>query len=79
MPSQFEGTSPSTHNIQEFFLNGARRERLPVAVQLMDGSWLDGTTVKSFDRFSVVVEHDGVDQLVFKHAIAYIRPVLSEP
>ncbi len=78
MPHQSEGTAGSAQNIQDLFLNGARRERLAVTIQLMDGSRLDGT-IKSFDRFSVVLEHDGVDQLVFKHAIAHIRPALSAP
>ena len=78
MPSQTEATSAGAQNIQDVFLNGARRERLAVTVQLMDGSRLDGT-IKSFDRFSVVLEHGGVDQLVFKHAIAHIRPALSAP
>ena len=61
------------HNIQDVFLNGARRERLDVAIQLMDGTQFDAR-IKSFDRFAVVVEHDGSDQLIFKHAIVSIRP-----
>lgn len=75
MPNQSEALGIS-HNIQDLFLNGARRERLAVTVQLMDGSRLDGT-IKSFDRFSIVLEYDGADQLIFKHAIAHVRPVLA--
>ena len=60
-------------NVQDVFLNGARRTQLDVAIQLMDGTQLDAR-IKSFDRFAVVVEHDGSDQLIFKHAIASIRP-----
>jgi len=63
-------------NIQEVFLNGARRDRLLVSIVLMDGSRVEAR-IKSFDRFAVVVEHDGVDHLVFKHAIALIRPARS--
>ena len=68
-----DGASASPHNIQDVFLNGARRERLSVTIQLMDGSCLNAT-IKSFDRFAVVVNHAGVDHLIFKHAIALIRP-----
>ena len=62
-----------TQNIQDVFLNGARRTKLDVAIQLLDGRQLDAR-IKSFDRFAVVVEHDGADQLIFKHAIVSIRP-----
>ena len=58
-------------NIQDAFLNFARRERLPVTVYLLDGRQFDAR-IKHFDRFAVVVEVDGADQLVFKHAIATI-------
>ena len=65
--------SSSPHNIQDLFLNGARRERLEVTIQLVTGTQLDAR-IKSFDRFAVVVDHDGFDQLIFKHAIVSIRP-----
>ena len=68
--------SPTSSNIQDLFLNGARRERLAVTLQLMDGSEIDAR-IKSFDRFAVVVEQDGFDRLVFKHAIASIRPAAT--
>ena len=64
-------TAAST--LQEVFLNGARRERLLVNVRLMDGSDVVGRS-KSFDRFALLVELDGVDMLLFKHAIASICP-----
>ena len=59
-------------NIQDVFLNYARREKLSVHVRLMDGTEFEGR-VKNFDRFAVIVEHGGVDHMVFKHAIATIR------
>jgi host factor-I protein len=73
MSSDVSTVASPTHNIQDVFLNGARRERLDVAIRLMDGSLLTAR-IKSFDRFAVVVEYDGADQLIFKHAIMSIRP-----
>ena len=59
-------------NIQDVFLNYARRERLAVAIQLMSGESLEGR-IKNFDRFAVIVEVGGADHMLFKHAIASIR------
>ncbi|HEY3381850.1 MAG TPA: RNA chaperone Hfq [Vicinamibacterales bacterium] len=61
-------TSP---NIQDAFLNHARRDRVPVRFRLVDGSEFEGR-IKNFDRFAVIVEREGTDQLIFKHAIATI-------
>ena len=68
--------SPVSH-LQETFLNGARRERLQVVIRLMDGTEVD-CRIKSFDRFSVLVEHNGADHMLFKHAIALIRPFATD-
>ena len=59
-------------NIQDAFLNFARRDRLSVTIHLMDGRHFDAR-IKNFDKFAVVVEVNGNDQLVFKHAIATIE------
>jgi host factor-I protein len=59
-------------NIQDVFLNFARRDRLAVTMHLMDGRRFDAR-VKNFDKFAIIVEVDGIDQLVFKHAIATIE------
>jgi host factor-I protein len=64
--------APAQPNIQDVFLNYARREKVPVHIRLMDGTDFDGR-VKNFDRFAVIIEHDGADHMVFKHAIASIR------
>jgi len=64
--------SASQPNIQDAFLNYVRRERLAVSIQLMTGERLDGR-IKNFDRFAVIVEIDGADHMLFKHAIASIR------
>ncbi len=64
-------SSSAQPNIQDVFLNYARREKLPVLVRLMDGTEFEGR-IKNFDRFAVIVEVNGADHLVFKHAIATI-------
>ena len=73
MANQGEGQQPLGQSIQDLFLNGARRHQLALTIQLMDGSCVDAT-IKNFDRFSIVVDQGGCDQLIFKHAIAVIRP-----
>ena len=66
-------TAPAAQpNIQDVFLNYARRDRLSVTIHLMDGRHFDAR-IKNFDRFAVIVEVDGFDQLVFKHAITAIE------
>jgi host factor-I protein len=61
-----------TPNIQDMFLNLARREKFSLQIRLMDGSDFEGR-VKNFDKFALIIEHSGADHLVFKHAIASIR------
>lgn len=62
-----------TINIQDVFLNGARRDRLPITMLLMNGFQMRGT-VSAFDSFTVVLETDGKQQLVYKHAISTMIP-----
>ncbi len=64
-------SSSAQPNIQDVFLNYARRDRVSVVIHLLDGRQFDGR-IKNFDRFAVIVEVNGADQLVFKHAIATI-------
>jgi len=66
-----EKAAPSSPNIQDAFLNHARRDRMAVRFRLLDGSEFDGR-IKNFDRFAVIVERDGHDEMIFKHAIATI-------
>ena len=70
--SESRPTSSAQPNIQDVFLNHARRDRTAVIIQLMDGRRLDAV-IKSFDRFAVIVEIDGADHLIFKHASATIE------
>jgi host factor-I protein len=73
MPQSRESRPPASQpNIQDVFLNFARREKLAVQIRLMDGTDVEGR-VKNFDRFAVIVEHSGADHMIFKHAIASIR------
>ena len=58
--------------VQDVFLNSARRERLAVTVHLMTGQSFDAR-IKGFDRYAVVVDADGAEYLLFKHAIAFIE------
>jgi len=67
------GSQPAGQNIQDLFLNGARRNQMLVTIQLVDGVCFD-VTIKSFDRFSIVVDQGGFDRLIFKHAVATISP-----
>jgi host factor-I protein len=70
-PSTEIKAAPTTPNIQDAFLNHARRDRAPVRFRLLDGSEFEGR-IKNFDRFAVIVEREGADQMIFKHAIATI-------
>jgi host factor-I protein len=70
--SEPRSSSAAQPNIQDVFLNHARRDRVTVTIQLMDGRQLEGR-IKNFDRFAVVVDVNGADQLIFKHAIATIE------
>ncbi len=58
-------------NVQDAFLNHARKERLNVIVYLVNGTKLTGR-IKNFDRFAIIMENNGVDQMIFKHAISTI-------
>ncbi|HEY0459142.1 MAG TPA: RNA chaperone Hfq [Pyrinomonadaceae bacterium] len=62
---------PTAQNIQDAFLNSARRDKLSVSINLMNGSTLAGR-IKSFDKFSVLMDSNGQDFLIFKHAISTI-------
>jgi host factor-I protein len=62
---------PTAQNIQDAFLNSARRDKLTVHINLMNGSTLGGR-IKSFDKFSVLMDSNGQDYLIFKHAISTI-------
>ena len=58
-------------NIQDAFLNTVRREKTTVIVYLLNGAKLTGR-IRSFDKFSVLLETGTQEQLIFKHAISTI-------
>jgi host factor-I protein len=58
-------------NVQDAFLNHARRERVNVTIYLVNGAKLSGR-IKNFDRFAIILETNGVDQMLFKHAVSTI-------
>lgn len=58
-------------NIQDGFLNSARKEKLLVTIYLLSGVKLTGR-IRSFDKYSVVLESNNQEQLIFKHAISTV-------
>jgi host factor-I protein len=63
-------------NIQETFLNNARKDKTFLTIYLMSGVKLSGR-IKSFDKYSVILETNNQEQLIFKHAISTV--VVSKP
>ena len=75
------GGDKLAQNIQEAFLNNARKEKTFLTIYLMSGVKLSGR-IKSFDKYSVILETNNQEQLIFKHAISTVvvsRPVYSGP
>jgi len=62
-----------TQNLQDYFLNKARKDKAVVTMFLMNGFQLHGI-VKGFDNFIVVLDSEGKQQLIYKHAISTIVP-----
>ncbi len=60
-----------TQNIQDGFLNSARKEKALVTIYLVSGIKLTGR-IRSFDKYSVVLESHNQEQLIFKHAISTV-------
>lgn len=60
-------------NLQDAFLNQVRKENIPVTIYLVNGFQLKGN-VKGFDNFTVILDFEGKQQMVYKHAISTISP-----
>ena len=61
-------------NLQDLFLLRARQDRVPVTLFLMNGFQMRGT-ITGYDPFVVVLDSDGRQQVIYKHAISTIAPI----
>jgi host factor-I protein len=68
--------SKNLMNLQDSFLNHVRKESLPVVIYLVNGFQIRGL-VRGFDNFTVIIENDGKQQLVYKHAVSTISPAAN--
>jgi len=64
----------STNNLQDIVLNGARKNKIPVTLYLTNGFQLKGN-VTGFDSFTVILNCDGKQMMIYKHAISTITPL----
>jgi host factor-I protein len=63
--------SKPAQNIQDSFLNTARKDKSVITIYLLSGVKLSGR-IRSFDKYSVVLETNNQEQLIFKHAISTV-------
>lgn len=63
-------------NIQDTFLNQIRKESVPVTIYLVNGFQLRGV-VRGFDNFTIILDSEGKQQMVYKHAISTFTPARS--
>ncbi len=63
-----------TQNFQDLFLNQVRKEKLAVTMFLMNGFQLRGI-IRGFDGFTVILDSDGKQQMIYKHAISTVVPL----
>lgn len=70
--------SKTAQNIQDTFLNTVRKDKSQITIYLVSGVKLTGR-IRSFDKYSVLLENNSQEQLIFKHAISTVvsgKPVL---
>jgi host factor-I protein len=63
--------SKPAQNIQDTFLNTVRKDKAPITIYLVSGVKLTGK-IRSFDKYSVLLENNAQEQLIFKHAISTV-------
>lgn len=63
--------SKPAQNIQDTFLNTVRKDKTPITIYLVSGVKLTGK-IRSFDKYSVLLENNSQEQLIFKHAISTV-------
>ena len=61
-------------NLQDLFLTRVRRDRMPVTLFLMNGFQLRGV-ITGYDAFVVVLDSDGKQQMIYKHAVSTVVPL----
>ena len=66
----------SSPNYQDIFLSTLRRDAIPLTIYLTSGFQIRGT-IRAFDSYVIVVESDGKQQMIYKHAVSTIAPVKS--
>ena len=60
-------------NLQDVFLNRVRKDNLSIAIYLINGYQVKGL-VKGFDNYTIILDSEGKQQLIYKHAISTIIP-----
>lgn len=60
-------------NLQDVFLNQVRKEHTPIIIYLVNGFQLKGI-VRGFDNYTIILDGDGKQQLVYKHAVSTLIP-----
>ncbi len=66
--------SKQTKNLQDIFLNAAKKEKTAITIYLMNGVPIKGK-VLSYDNFTILIEVDKKQNLIYKHAISTIMPI----
>ncbi|MGB9886365.1 MAG: RNA chaperone Hfq [Moorellales bacterium] len=61
-------------NLQDWYLNQLRKDGMPVTIYLVNGFQLKGV-IRAFDNFTVIVDVEGRQQMVYKHAISTVMPL----
>ena len=62
--------------LQDVFLNQVRKEKVPVTIHLTNGYQIKGS-VKGFDNFTIILDSEGKQLMIYKHAVSTISPVKS--
>lgn len=63
----------NSSNLQDIFLNQARKERVQITVFLVSGYQIKGHVI-GFDPYTIVIDSDGKQQMIYKHAISTLVP-----
>ena len=69
-----DNTMAKELNLQDVFLNQSRKDRIPVTIYITNGFQFKGI-VKGFDNYTVILDTDGKQNLIYKHAISTITPL----